>query len=388
VRQSKSEASIPLARPFAFEQEIAAVEEVLKSGWWSTGPAVGQFEKEVCEYLGGGLEAVGLSSCTAGLFLSLKALGIGAGDEVLVPTLTFAATSHVVEWCSATPILCDIDPQTLNLSVSSMKERVSKNTRAIIPVHIAGYPCEMDTIMEFARTHNLAVIEDAAHGIGTSYKNTKIGHHGDCVVFSFYATKNLACGEGGMVVSKDKSLLEKIRSLAYFGIDKKAYEQYEGRGSWYYQIRDLGYKFNLDQIHAALGRVQLRGLEQKNSRRRYIADRYDTGINTAIKRPVYDKMHTHSRHLYPILLPNGMDRDHFISCLKNRGIGTSVHFIPLHRHSYFADRWDACNFPSAESIADGLVSLPMFPELDDTEVSRVIEGVNMVWEEGHHGYAY
>ena len=179
----KPDTFIPLARPFASEREIEAVIAVLKSGWWSTGPGVQKFEEEVCEYLGGeGLKAVGLSSCTAGLFLSLKALGIGPGDEVLLPTLTFAATSHVVEWCGATPVLCDIDPATLNISVASLQDRISSRTKAVMPVHVAGYPCEMGPILDFSRSNGLGLIEDAAHAIGTEYAGKKIGRHGDSVV--------------------------------------------------------------------------------------------------------------------------------------------------------------------------------------------------------------
>jgi len=375
------ESFIPLAKPFAGEREIQAVVEVLKSGWWSTGPGVSQFEKEMVEYLGGGLDAVALNSCTAGLFLALKALGVGPGDEVLVPTLTFAATSHVVEWCGAKPVLCDIDPKTLNLSVASMKDRATKQTRVVIPVHIAGYPCAMDEILEFAGSRDLKVVEDAAHAIGTSFLDKKIGQHGDAVVFSFYATKNLACGEGGMVVSKDSKLIESVRSLSYFGIDKKAHESEAGKGTWYYQIRDLGFKFNFDEIHAAIGRVQLENLERNNSKRREIARIYDEGINKRIERPVYETMHTHSRHLYPVFLPGHLDRDRFVSKLRENGIGTSVHFIPLHRHEYFQSSWRNSDFPGVESIADGLVSLPLYPELEKDSVNRVVDAVNHVFKE-------
>ena len=337
------------------------------------------FEEEMVDYLGGGLTAVALNSCTAGLYLALKALGIGPGDEVIVPTLTFAATSHVVEWCEAKPVLCDIDPRTLNISTKSILDKISSRTKAVIPVHIAGYPCELEEILEIARNYSLKVIEDAAHAVGSSYRQKKIGQHGDAVVFSFYATKNLSCGEGGMVVGKDQEYMDKIRSLSYFGIDKQAYKRFEGRGSWFYQIRDMGYKFNFDQIHAAIARVQLRHLEAKNSSRRFIASRYDHELDPEIERPRYEDMHVHSRHLYPILLNPGMDRDVFASRLSEMGIGTSVHFIPLHQHEHFQSFWSAENFPGAESIADRLLSLPLFPELSDQEVSHIVESVNSAW---------
>lgn len=379
----KPDHNLPLARPFATDAEIEAVVRVLNSGWWSTGPEIENFENDVCQFLGGDLGAVALNSCTSGLFVALKALGVGPGDEVLVPTLTFAATSHVVEWCGATPILCDVDPATLNISIESIQRNARKQTKAIIPVHVAGYPCELDLINDYASEMGLYVIEDAAHAIGTKYKDTYIGYHLDCSVFSFYAIKNLACGEGGMVVSTNQDLLRKIRSLSYFGIDKKAYQEVEGRGSWYYQIRELGYKFNMDQIHASIGRVQLSSLEAKNERRRAIASLYDVNLSKSLGRPCYDQIHTNSCHLYPVFLPEFLDRDHFILALKEKGIGSSVHFIPLHRHPYFAPNWSRDNFPGAEAIADKLVSLPLFPEMSGSEVEMVIDAVNSILKENN-----
>jgi dTDP-4-amino-4,6-dideoxygalactose transaminase len=267
---------LPVSRPHVTEDEVTAVSQVLRSGWWTTGPKIAEFEKEMAAFLNEDSEmfTVALSSCTAGLYLSLLALGIGPGDEVIVPTMTFAATAQVVDWIGAKLILCDIEEDTLNIDVAKAESLITKKTKAIMPVHMAGYPCDMDAIGKLAKKYGLKVIEDAAHAIGTEYKGKKIGNFSDLTVFSFYATKNLAMGEGGMVVSKDKALIERIRKLSYFGINKEAFKRYDKSGSWFYDIEELGYKYNLDDLHGAIGLVQLRKLNAMNKRRREIAALY------------------------------------------------------------------------------------------------------------------
>lgn len=365
---------IPLARPHAGEEEIAALAEVVRSGWWTTGPEVTRFEEEVCRYLGTGLHAVALNSCTAGLFLALEALGIGPGDEVIVPTWTFAATAQVVEWTGARAVLCDIDPATLNIDPERAARCVRPATRAVIPVHMAGRPCEMDPLSELARRHGLHVVEDAAHAMGTRYQGKKVGSFGSLAVFSFYATKNLACGEGGMVVTRDGDLAAAIRRLSYFGIDKEAWRRHPERAPWYYEVVENGYKANMDSLHAALGRVQLARLEKMNARRREIAALYRDRLQ-GVGFFADDPDDGHSYHLFAVRLPGHVRRDAFMAELRSRGIGSGVHYVPLHRHPHWAAGCDAAAFPGAESIAERTVSLPLYPDLTDAQVEFICREV-------------
>src|SRR3989338_5339832 len=264
---------LPLSRPDISDAEINAVTEVLRSGWWTTGPIVTEFENRVAEYLkeDRDLFTVSLTSCTAGLHLSIVVLGIGPGDEVIVPTWTFAATAQIVEWVGAKVVLCDIEDGALNIDIRKAEKLINKKTKAIIPVHIAGYPCDLEGIKYLASKYKIKVVEDAAHAFGAKYQNQKIGNFSDLSVFSFYATKNLATGEGGMVVSRDKALVEKIRKKSYFGINKEAFKRYEKSGNWFYDIEECGYKYNFDSIHAAIGIAQIKRIEQMLARRREIA---------------------------------------------------------------------------------------------------------------------
>lgn len=368
---------LPLAKPSITDAEIIAVSEVLKSGYLTTGPKATEFENEIGEYIGGGTHAVALNSCTAGLYLALLAYGIGQGDEVIVPTWTFAATGHVVLWTGAKLVLCDVEETSLNIDVKQMESLITSNTKAVIPVHFAGYPCEMDKIIGVARRHNLVIVEDAAHAIGTCYKSKKIGNFGDATVFSFYATKNLTCGEGGMVVSNDKDITEKIRKMSYFGINKQAVRRYSETGSWYYKIEELGYKYNMDSIHAAIGLVQLRRLDEMNERRRHIAKMYREGLDKRIRFTENAKDNYHIYHLFPIRINREIiNRNQFIEELKKRNIGTSVHYIPLHKHPYYISIVGERDFPIADRIYEEIVSIPMFPEMSDGDVSYVIENIN------------
>ena len=318
-----------------------------------------------------------LNSCTNALFLSLLALGITKDDEVIVPTLTFAATAQVVEWIGATLKLCDIDKNTLNIDTKHLKTLITPKTKAIIVVHIAGYPCEMDEILNIAKEHHLKVIEDSAHAIGTKYNNKKIGNFSDITCFSFYATKNLAMGEGGAAVSKDKDLIQKIRKLSYFGIDKEAFKRYDKKGTWFYDITSLGYKCNLDSLHATLGLSQLKKLDSMNQRRREIALLYRKNLkNVGFFED--NQNHYHSYHLFEIILPKNVNRDEFILQMKEKNIGCSVHFIPLHLHSFYKNRFEYNSFVNANEIYPQIVSIPMYPGLSDDEVWYVIEKINEV----------
>lgn len=374
---------LPLSRPSMGEAELAAVEEVLKSGHLTTGPKVTEFEMEMGKYLGNGVTTVALNSCTAGLYLALRAYGIGDGDEVMLPTWTFVATGHVVMWSGAKPVLCDVEDSSLNIDVQKMESLMTAKTKAIIPVHFAGYPCRMDKIIEAAKRHNLVVIEDAAHAIGTRYKEKKIGCIGDVTVFSFYATKNLTCGEGGMAVSRDKEVVEKIRKLSYFGINKQAFNRYTKMGSWYYEIEELGYKYNMDSIHAAIGLIQLKRLDIMNQRRREIAKKYRQFLDNRIIFLEDDECHYHTYHLFPIRLPKELiPRDEFITRMKERNIGTSVHFIPLHRHPYYRQIITGNSFPVADKAYEEIVSIPMFSGMSESDVKYVIESINDILRGG------
>jgi len=371
---------IPLSKPSIEAEEIDSVIEVVKSGWWTTGPKVFEFEKKLSAYLEEKhqLYTAAVNSCTSAMFLTLKALGIKKGDQVILPTWTFASTALIVEWLGATPVLCDIEAASLNIDVHKAETLITEKTKALIPVHVAGFPCEMDHINELSKKYHLKVVDDAAHAIGTRYNNIKIGNFSDASCFSFYATKNLAMGEGGAVVSKNKTLIDKITKLSYFGINKEAHKRYSQKGSWFYDIEEMGYKCNLDSMHAALGLIQLEKIDTRNKRRREIAHKYRNNLDTSIEFTKNSDTHYHVYHLFPILLPHDIQRDDFIESLKEKNIGSSVHFIPLHKHSYFRSRYPEDHFPVANSIYERIVSIPMYPSMTNQDVDYVIHTINSI----------
>ena len=370
---------LPLAKPYITEDDINAASEVIRSGYWTTGPIVTEFENEFTNYLSedADLHAVALNSCTAGLHLSLLALGIEKVDEVIVPTWTFAATAQVVEWIGAKLILCDIDEDSLNIDIRSAERLITHKTKAIIAVHMAGYPCDIDGLQTLAQKHNLKVIEDAAHAIGTKYNGKKIGDFSDATVYSFYATKNLAMGEGGAVVSKDVQLIEKIRKLSYFNINKEAFKRYSKSGNWFYDIEGIGYKHNLDSMHAAIGLTQLKKLDYMNNKRRQIAKSYKEKLHSNISFTKDDNKHFHTYHLFPTKVQHcSLTRDDLIFMLRDRNIGTSVHFRPIHLHSFYNKRFNKDDFPVANKLYSKILSIPMFPSMEDEDVEYVIENLN------------
>ncbi|MDD3905545.1 MAG: DegT/DnrJ/EryC1/StrS family aminotransferase [Candidatus Omnitrophica bacterium] len=366
---------LPLSRPCVADDEISAALAVVKSGWWTTGANVARFESEMSAYLKEDVDVftAALSSCTAGLHLALLALGIGAGDEVIVPTMTFAATAQVVGWVGAKLVLCDINEDTLNIDTEKAEKLITARTKAIIPVHMGGYPCDMAEISRIAKKYKLKVIEDAAHAIGTRYNGRKIGNFSDITVFSFYVTKNLAMGEGGMAVSRDKALIDKIKRLSYFGINKEAFKRYEKSGSWFYDIEEMGYKYNLDDLHGAIGLAQLRKLDAMNDRRREIAGIYRRKLIAPIRFTKDSDEHFHIYYIFQIKVPG---RDALINKLKERNIGTSVHFIPLHMHSFYRSRFPGENFPVANKVFSEILSIPMFPSMNEDDVGYVITNLN------------
>lgn len=372
---------IPVSSPLISEDEIAEVADTLRSGWLTTGPKVKRFEEEFAQYIGS-KHAVAVNSCTGALHLTLVAAGIGQSDEVITTPFTFIATANVILHVGAKPVFVDITPDTFNIDVEKIEAAITPKTKAIMPVHYAGQPCEMDEILEIARKHNLLVIEDAAHAVAAEYKGRKVGTIGDVTCFSFYATKNLVTGEGGMVTTDDEELAEKIKILSLHGMSKDAWKRYTAAGSWYYEVIYPGYKYNMTDIQASLGLHQLKKLEMFQKRREKIAETYNEAFAdlAAIETPSVKPYVKHAWHLYVIkLVPERLviDRDRFIEALKAEKIGTSVHFIPVHLHPYYRETFGfkKGDFPVAEEMYERVISLPLYPKMSDEDVARVIEAV-------------
>ena len=371
---------LPFALPDLGEEEAAAVLECLRSGWVTTGAVSRRFEQEFADFLGGGVTAVAVNSATAGLHLALEALGIGPGDEVIVPTMTFTATAEVVRYLGADPVLVDVDDATLCISPDAIAAAITPRTRAIVPVHYAGLACDMDAILALARRHGLRVVEDAAHAFPTLYRGRAVGTlDSDATVFSFYANKTITTGEGGMVVCRDPALLRRVRVMRLHGISEDAFDRYTSRRpAWFYQVVAPGYKYNLTDIAAAIGCQQLRKIGGFLKRRQLLAARYAEGLAGLPLRlpPDAGAGGQHAWHLYPVRLTAAapLARDRLIELLAERGIGTSVHYIPLHRQPYWRERYDlrAERFPRAEAAYRSLLTLPLYTRMRDADQARVI----------------
>jgi UDP-4-amino-4,6-dideoxy-N-acetyl-beta-L-altrosamine transaminase len=371
---------LPYCLPFIGEEEIAEVADSLRSGWITTGPKVKRFEHAFATYVGV-RHAIAVNSCTAALHTSLAALDVGPGDEVIVPTLTFCATANVVVHLGATPVIVDVD-QNFQMSVAAARRVITSHTKAIVPVHYAGQACALRDILALARSHGIPVVEDAAHAAGAEYEGARIGSHGNAVCFSFYAIKNMTTGEGGMITTNDDALAERLRLLSLHGMSRDAWKRYTEAGSWYYEILEAGYKYNMTDIQAALGLHQLRRLDGFIRRRQEIAAMYDEAFSDlpALLSPPRLPGRNHTFHLYPIRLQSellNLNRSDFIDELRTRNIGASVHFIPLHRHPLYQERYGYHpeQFPVAEEIYRGLLSLPLYPKMTDQDVSDVIGAV-------------
>jgi dTDP-4-amino-4,6-dideoxygalactose transaminase len=374
---------LPYSLPSLGEEEIQEVVDSLRSGWVTTGPKVKRFEEEFAGYVGA-RHAVAVNSCTAALHIALTALDVGPGDEVIVPTLTFCATANVVAHLGATPVLVDVD-QDGQIAAEAVEAALTARTKAIVPVHYAGQACDLDRMLEIAERHGLGVVEDAAHAAGAEYQGRKIGTHGRAVAFSFYATKNMTTGEGGMITTGDETLAARLRRLALHGMSRDAWKRYTESGSWYYEVVEAGYKDNMTDLAAALGIHQLRRLDGFLRRRRELAARYDAAFASLeeLELPRALPGRTHTYHLYPVRLHPGrlnIDRAGFIQELHRLNIGASVHFIPLHRHPFYQTRYGYRpeQFPVAERIYRGLVSLPLYPAMTDADAADVVEAVREV----------
>lgn len=374
---------LPFALPDIGEEEINEVVDSLRSGWLTTGPKTKQFENDFANFLGGQAETMAVSSATAGLHLALEACGISAGDEVITSTYTFTSTAEVIRYLGADPVFVDIDPNTLNIDVSLIEKAITPKTKAIMPVHVGGYPCNMDKVIDIARKHNLKVVEDAAHAFPVNYKCKMIGTlDSDCTVFSFYATKTITTGEGGMVVTKNPAIAKRIRVMRLHGIDRDAFDRYTSeKPSWYYEIIAPGYKYNMSDIASSLGIHQLRKAEIFKQRRKSIAATYmnqlsDLPLLLPVKLQVGED---HAWHLFSIRLTDDapISRNDFIKKMSEAGIGCSVHFIPLHMQPYYKKRYalEKNDYPIAADTFSRVVSLPIYTKMTDENVSFVVKQV-------------
>lgn len=377
---------LPFSEPWIGEEEIQAAVECLRSGWLTSGPKVAEFESAFAHYVGAP-HALAVNSCTSALHLALEAVGVKPGDEVITSPITFAATAAVIEHLGAKPVLVDVEPDTLNLDASLLPAAITSRTRALLPVHFAGQPCDMGPVLETAHDHGLAVVEDAAHALPATYEGRRVGTIGDITCFSFYVTKTITTGEGGMATTADPDLAERMRVMRLHGMSKDAWKRYTRDGSWFYEITAPGFKYNLPDLLAAIGLPQLERSDAFLARREAIARAYDDalaglpGVQTPTVRPGRE----HAWHLYVIQIDPetaGADRDTVIRELTARGIGTSVHFIPLHLHPYYRDKYDyrPDDFPRAHAAFRRLVSLPLFPKMTDADVERVISAVRDIVE--------
>ncbi|GGD30040.1 DegT/DnrJ/EryC1/StrS family aminotransferase [Sinisalibacter lacisalsi] len=378
--------NVPFFRPSVGEDEIAAVVESLRSGWLTTGPQTTAFEAEFRELLGGDVHAIAVNSATAALHLGLDALGVGPGDEVIVPTMTFTATAEVIRYLGATPVFVDMDPDMICVDAQTVAAAMTSRTKAIMPVHFAGRSCDMTTLRNLADEHGLAILDDAAHALPTRHRGHLIGSRAagaDVTAFSFYANKTMTTGEGGMLVTADEIIAQRARKMRLHGIDRDVFDRFTNvRASWAYDVVEAGYKYNLTDLASAMGRVQLRRIDEFRDARARIAARFDDAFGDL---PLSLPPHAaegdeHSWHLYIVQIRNEapVTRDGFIQQLQEQGVATSVHYRPLHQMTYWATMTEGQDFPAADAYFRRCVSLPLFMAMTEDEQDRVIAVVRGV----------
>ncbi len=369
--------------PLIGEDEKREVLDCLETGWLGTGPKVGRFEKAFAEYKGAE-HAVAVNSCTAALHLSMVAAGLGPGDEVIAPAMTFCSTINAVLHVGATPVLADVDPRTYTLDLADVERRITPRTKALLPVHFAGRPCEMDELEELRKRHGLKLIEDCAHSIETEYKGRAAGLFGDYGCFSFYVTKNLATGEGGMVLTADGEAADRIKALALHGMSKDAWNRYGDDGYRHYYVVECGFKYNMMDIQAALGIHQLAALETNWLRRERVWRRYQRELaDLPLRLPAEPAAETrHGYHLYTVLVEEDapLDRDAMLGAMTRQGIGVGVHYQAIPEHPYYQERfgWRPEQWPVSWDVGRRTVSLPLSPKLTDEDVTDVVTAVRKV----------
>ncbi len=366
-------AMLPFFRPYVSDEEAKAVAETVLSGWLSMGPRVAQFEGELEKYVGA-KHVVSVNSCTAALHLSLLAHGVGKGDEVITTPYTFTSTVNVIENMGATPVFADVLDDSFNIDPDEIKKKITGKTKAIIPVHFAGQACRMEEIMGVA--NGIPVIEDAAHAIGTTYKGKKVGSRTDTITcFSFYAIKNITTGEGGAIATSDDKIAERVSRLRLHGMDRDAWQRYSAKNKWRYDVSEPGWKYNLTDMQAALGLVQLKKIEEVAAKRRKIAEFYNSKFESVKGFKIPEEVEKgHAWHLYPLRV-QGVDRDTFIERMTQQNIGTGVHFIPVHLFSYYRKKYGfkEGDFPIAEKAFNEEVSLPLYAFLSENDLNDVVD---------------
>ncbi len=368
--------------PLIGQEEIDDVVEILKSGWIGSGPRVARFEKDFAAYKEGGFP-VALSSCTAALHLSLLVAGLEPGDEVITTPMTFCATVNAIIHAGATPVLADVDPVTMNLDPAAVEAAITPRTRAILPVHFAGHPCDMDAFVSIANRHDLVVIEDCAHAIETLYKGRHVGTIGDFGCFSFYVTKNVTTGEGGMVLARDEVHADRLKVIALHGLSRDAWKRFGDDGYKHYDVIECGFKYNMMDMQAAIGIYQLARIERTWSRRKELWEGYNESfadLPMVLPTPVRDAGSRHAYHLYPVLLDEevaGVTRDQVLKAMTAANIGVGVHYRSVPEHSYYQERfgWHPESWPNAMRIGRQTISLPLSAKLTDDDVADVYSAV-------------
>jgi dTDP-4-amino-4,6-dideoxygalactose transaminase len=372
---------LPFHQASIGEEEVKEIIQTLNSGWLTTGQKTRLFEKTFADYIGC-KHAIGLNSCTSGLHLSLVVSGVSSGDEVITSPITFPATTNVIVHQNAKPVFVDVEPETLNINCSEIESKINDSTKAILPVHFAGHPCDMDTIISLAQKHNLTVIEDAAHALESKYHGNKIGAIGNFTAFSFYATKNITTGEGGMLTTNDDHYADKLRILSLHGISKNAWKRYGKEGFQHWELLMPGYKYNMFDVQASLGIHQIKKVESFLNRRVQIVKKYNDAFEKTeeiqLLKPESNIKHAHHLYVIVIKIENlKVSRDEVLNEIQKRGIGVAVHFRSLHLQPFFKQHFNYKKgmFPQAEYLSDRVISLPLYPKMTDEDVSRVIETV-------------
>ncbi|ACX87155.1 UDP-4-amino-4-deoxy-L-arabinose aminotransferase [Pectobacterium parmentieri] len=374
---------LPFSRPTIGDEEIAAVAEVLRSGWITTGPKCQQLEQVFCQQFGC-RQAIAVSSATGGMHVTLMSLGIGPGDEVITPSQTWVSTVNIITLLGADPVMVDVDRHTLMVRPQDIEAAITPKTKAIIPVHYAGAPADLDALRALSERYGIPLIEDAAHAVGTQYRGEWIGARGTAI-FSFHAIKNITCAEGGMVVTDDAALAERIRSLKFHGLGVDAFDrQLQGRKPQA-EVVTPGFKYNLADINAAIALVQLDKLPAINARRQQLAARYLTQLHALPLQPlaVPDYPHLHAWHLFMVRVDEtqcGISRDDLMAALQTHGIGTGLHFRAVHTQKYYRERYPHLHLPETEWNSASLMTLPLFPDMQDSDVDRVIAALTSILE--------